>query len=178
MFVRPSCVELVRFDPARDLRRLRAWLRRPHVERWWGDPDHALAVVGRHSPATQALITVDGKPVGYLCWQIPSTEELAVAGLGALPADHVDVDILIGEADLLGRGIGPRALALLLDRLGAEGVSSVGMAAASDNQRALRAYEKAGLRLFRVFVENGVDMCYLVRSLGGNEAAHPRRVIG
>lgn len=166
-------LDLVPFEPARDLWRLRTWLRRPHVERWWGDPEQALAEAAGHAPANQALIAVDGEPVGYLCWQTPSSEELAVAGLCGLPADHVDVDILIGEAGLLGRGIGPCALALLLGRLEVEGVSSVGMAAASDNRRALRAYEKAGLRLLRVFVENGVDMCYLVRRLGGGAETEP-----
>ncbi len=90
---------------------------------------------------------------------------LGAAGLSDLPADLIDVDILIGEPDLIGHGIGPQALALLLDRLRAEGLSFVGMATAAANQRALRAYEKAGFHLFRAFQEDGQEMCYLVRSL-------------
>ncbi|UCG87570.1 MAG: GNAT family N-acetyltransferase [Gemmatimonadota bacterium] len=144
---------------------LGVWLRRQHVARWWGDPDHALAAIREHSPTTQALIAVDDRPVGYLCWQKPEPEELAAAGLNGLPADLIDVDILIGEPDLIGLGVGPRALSLLLERLRAEGVSSVGMATAADNRIALRAYEKVGFQRFQVFHEAGQEMCYLVRTL-------------
>jgi len=161
MLDRP-CVQLLPFDAHRDLPTLHIWLRRPHVARWWGDPTEALAAARDQPPTQQALIAVDGRAVGYLCWQNPPSEELAVAGLKALPLDLIDVDILIGEPDFIGRGIGPQALRLLLNRLRAEGASSVGLAASVDNQRALRAYTKAGFRLFQTFEEAGQDMCYLV----------------
>jgi len=160
-----SSVALISFDLARDLPRLRVWLDRPHVARWWGDRDEALAAIRRHAPADHALIAVDTRPVGYLCWQPPLPEELAAAGLGDLPPELIDVDILIGEPDFVGRGIGPRALTLLLDQLRAAGRTSVGLAAAVANPRARRAYEKAGFRLFRTFREAGQDYCYLIQSL-------------
>lgn len=165
MLARRSCVQLLPFDASRHLPQLRVWLHRPHVARWWGDPDHALAAVRQHSQTTHALIAVDARLVGYLCWQHPLPEELAAAGLSDLPADLIDVDILIGEPDVVGHGIGPQALSLLLDRLRAEGVLLVGIATAADNQRALRAYEKAGFHLFRGFRDAGQDMCYLLRTL-------------
>jgi aminoglycoside 6'-N-acetyltransferase len=165
MAASPASVELIPLDLARDLPLLRAWLGRPHVSRWWGGRDETLAAIRQHSPADHALIAVDTRPVGYLCWQRPLPEELAAAGLGDLPADLIDVDILIGEPDLLGRGIGPQALTLLLDRLRAAGRASVGMAAAAANPRARRAYEKAGFRVFRTFREAGQDYHYLVQSL-------------
>ena len=161
----PSAVELLPFDAAHDLHQLRTWLHRPHVARWWGDPDLALAAVRQHPPAAHALIAVDSSPVGYLCWQRPPPEELAAAGLRDLPTGLIDVDILIGEPGFIGRGFGPQALSLLLDRLRAEGRSDVGIATAAANPRALRAYEKAGFRSFRAFREDGEDMLYLVRSL-------------
>ncbi|MDH3496180.1 MAG: acetyltransferase [Gemmatimonadota bacterium] len=159
-----STVELIPLDVARDLPRLRVWLERPHVTRWWGDRDEAMAAIRQHSPTDHALIAVDARPVGYLCWQRPLPEELAAAGLSDLPADLIDVDILIGEPDSVGRGIGPQALTLLLDRLRAAGQTSVGIAAAAANPRARRAYEKAGFRLFRAFQEAGQDYHYLVQS--------------
>jgi aminoglycoside 6'-N-acetyltransferase len=158
-------VELMPFEVARDLPQLRVWLARPHVSRWWGDRDEALAAIRQHSPAAHALIAVDAHPVGYLCWQSPRSEELAAAGLSDLPADLIDVDILIGEPDFVGRGIGSQALTLLLDRLRAAGRTSVGVAAAAANPRARRAYEKAGFRFFRAFHEAGEEMHYLVQSL-------------
>jgi aminoglycoside 6'-N-acetyltransferase len=165
MSTHPSSVELVPFDVTHDLQRLSVWVHRPHVSRWWGEPDLALAAVRQHPPAAHALIAVDAAPVGYLCWQSLSPEELAVAGRTDLPAGIMDVDILIGEPDFLGRGFGPQALSLLCDRLRAEGRSEIGIAAAAANPRSLRAYEKAGFRQFREFRENGEDWCYLVRSL-------------
>ena len=159
-------VQLSSFDPTRDLSMLAAWLRRPHVAQWWGDPEQALSAVRKHSVATGALIEADARPVGYLCWQTPSQEELAAAGLGDLPGDLVDVDIMIGEPDALGRGVGPEALSQLLTRLRADGVRVVGLAAAIANRRALKAYEKAGFRPFRDFEEAGQDMRYLVRTVG------------
>ena len=160
-----SSVGLIPLDLARDLPRLQVWLDRPHVTRWWGDRDEAMVAIRQHSPADHALIAVDARPVGYLCWQRPLSEELAAAGLGDLPADLIDVDILIGEPDYVGRGIGPQALTLLLDQLRAAGRASVGMAAAAANPRARRAYEKAGFRLFRAFHEGGQHYHYLVQSL-------------
>jgi len=165
MNARPAPVELLPFDPIRHPPQLRIWLHRPHVSRWWGDPDEALTAVRRHEPAAQALIGVDARPVGYLCWQTLSPDELAAAGLGDLPADLIDVDILIGESDCLDLGIGSRALSLLLDRLRAEGHSTVGIATAVANPRARRAFEKAGFQVFRTFHEAGQDIFYLIRSL-------------
>lgn len=150
---------------------LARWLHRPHVARWWGDPEQALAAARQHPLATEAVIEVDARPVGYLCWQRPPREELATAGLSDLPDDLVDVDILIGETDALGQGVGPEALSQLMAKLRADGVQVVGLAAATANLRALRAYDKAGFRLFRDFHESGQRMRYLVQTL--NPAVQP-----
>ncbi len=161
----PSSVQLLTFDVRQHLPMLRIWLERPHVARWWGDADEALAVVREHPPARQALIVVDGRPVGYLCWQDPDPKELAAAGLAGLPAGIVDVDILIGEPDFVGRGVGPRVLRLLINRLRNDGAACVGLAAGAENPRALRAYAKAGFTLYKRFHEAGDDMCYFIHTL-------------
>ena len=160
-----SCVQLLPFDVGRDLPMLRTWLTRPHVARWWGDADQVLAVVCEHCPDHHALIAVDGKAVGYLCWQNPQPKELDTAGLTDLPADLIDVDILIGELDFIGRGVGPQTLRLLLDRLRSQGVSCVGLAADVDNRRAVRAYAKAGFQPYEWFQEEGQNMCYFIQTL-------------
>lgn len=159
-------VELRRFRPERDTALVAGWLSRTHVARWWGDPAHALAALAKHPAGTAALIVADTRPVGYLCWQSPTRAELAEAGLADLPADLVDIDILIGEPDGVGRGIGPEALRQLLGRLRGEGVRVVGMAAAVANARALRAYAKVGFRPYRDFVELGEHYRYLTCDLG------------
>jgi len=158
-------VHLAAFDPSRHLSLLAAWLHRPHVACWWGDPEQALAAVQQHPVTTEALIEVDALPVGFACWQTPSQEQLAAAGLDDLPDDLVDVDILIGDPDVLGQGVGPAALSQLLAKLRADGVRVVGLATAVANLRALGAYDKAGFRPFRDFQEAGQDMRYLVQNL-------------
>ena len=169
-------IRLSAFDPSRHLSSLEAWLRRPYVTRWWGDPEHALAAARQHSQATEALIVVNAQPVGYLCWQRPPAEDLAAAGLSDLPPGLVDVDILIGEPALLGRGIGPEALSQLLAQRRAEGAPAVGLAAAVMNRRALKAYEKAGFRIFRDFYEAGQHMRYLLTTFDGTARSGRREL--
>lgn len=158
-------VGLEGFDPQRHLELIERWLRSPHVVRWWGTPDLHLMALGRRSKDTHALIAADGRPVGYLCWQRPSREELEAAKLTDLPADLVDIDILIGEADYVGCGVGPKALALLLARLRGEGVRFAGLATSISNHAAIGAFEKAGFRFFRDFEDPDGPYKYLVAQL-------------
>ena len=162
----PIRVELAPFDETRHLQQLCKWLKEPLVARWWGDSGVVLSKLARYS-ASRALILGASQPVGFLCWQNPTPEELAATGLNDLPSDLVDIDILIGEPAHLGQDIGPRALGLLLERLAAEGCTSAGLATAFENKRARRAFEKAGFRAFRDFEEQGQRMVYLIRSLPG-----------
>jgi RimJ/RimL family protein N-acetyltransferase len=144
------------------------WLECPHVSHWWGEPKLAIAEVRQRDTSTSALILVDGVPIGFLCWQIPAHQELADAGLEDLPANLVDIDIMIGEPSALGQGFGPAALSQLLARLRDEGVPLVGMATAESNQRARRAFNKLGFRMYRAFTECGEQMRYLTRALDGD----------
>lgn len=158
-------VGLVAFSPKDDLPMVEDWLQRPHVARWWGDPEEAIAEIRKHPAPTSALILVGSTPIGYLCWQVPTHQELLDAGLADLPSILVDIDIMIGEPSALGHGLGPEALSQLLARLHDEGVQIVGMATADSNQRARRAFEKVGFRLFRAFTESGEQMRYLTKML-------------
>jgi len=156
--------ELKAFSQESDMQRLLGWLRLPHVAEWWGDAREELRANLTRSPDTNALIVEDGVPVGFLCWGRPPQSELEGAALTDLPEDLVDVDIMIGEPDALGRGVGPRALGLLLHRLKADAsVAFVGIGTAISNERAIRAYEKAGFRPFREFCDPDWGSClYMV----------------
>lgn len=122
------------------------WLRRPHVARWWGEADTALGWVPRAADGSgEAFILRGGRPVGYVRWQRVLRCDLDAAGLREVPDGAVDIDILIGEAEFTGRGIGPRALRLLLERLWRDpSIPLAGMCASAANEPALRAYERAG----------------------------------
>lgn len=160
-------VRLRPFVPPADLPRLRDWLGRPHVAAWWGPAAAAYAAAERRPADAHAIVMADGRAVGYVCWERPALADLEAAGIGALPDGLVDVDALIGEAEALGRGIGTRAGALLLERLRAvEGVTHVGVGVAVANERSVRAAARLGFRAVRAFEEPGVGPCqYLVRAV-------------
>lgn len=162
-------VALAAFDSRRDSAMLLCWLTQPHVAKWWGDPARAMGHARRCGAESHALIVVDDAPAGYLCWQEPPPGELAAAGLADLPRGLVDIDILIGKPELLGQGVGSRALEILLARLRSErAVAFAGLGTAASNTKAIRCFEKAGFRLFREFQDPEWGPCrYLVADVRG-----------
>jgi aminoglycoside 6'-N-acetyltransferase len=163
-------VELDAFDEQRHSEKLRSWLGRPHVSRWWGDPRRSLDHVMQCRPEAHAVIVADGEAAGYLCWQPLPPDERAEAGLDDLPERLADIDIFIGEPDLVGLGIGTRALELLLTRLRqGSAFSHAGVGPSLSNVPAIRAYEKAGFRSFREFDDAEWGRCrYMTCHLGSS----------
>jgi aminoglycoside 6'-N-acetyltransferase len=158
-------VELRPFVPERDVPLVAVWLEEPDARRWWGDPIVALTELVEREPETAAVVAWDGRPVGVLCWQVPTREELEDAGLADLPRDLVDVDVLIGETDARGHGVAPEALRQLCARLRGQGVRLVGMGAAKANEPALVAYVRAGFEPYRDFEEDGEGYRYFTCDL-------------
>ena len=158
-------VRLEAVAPERHRPLIERWLRSPQVARWWGIQAEFLSTLERRSSDTHALIAAGGRPVGYLCWQPASRAELEAARLTDLPENLVDVDVMIGEPDSVGCGIGPMALTLLLKRLGSEGVEVAGLATSVSNRSAIRAFEKAGFGLFRDFEGPDGPCRYMVTRL-------------
>jgi aminoglycoside 6'-N-acetyltransferase len=165
-------VELSAYVAERHADLLGSWLRQPHVAKWWGDPDEALREVSKPPAAGgEALITVDGSPVGYLRWQTPCRSDLDAAGLQDVPLDAVDIDIVVGEADWLGRGVGSSALMFLVERLVADGATTIMLATSVENRRAVRAYEKAGFTCRRQFTDTDGGTYWLMTIEAGRQAA-------
>jgi len=160
-------VTLEPFDFGRDSERLRSWLAQPQVAKGWGDAAQAMEHARLCAAESHALIVADGAPVGYVCWQEPPEDELNAAGLTDLPQGLVDIDILVGEPGERGRGLGSRALQLLIDRLSLDpSVAFAGLGTAVSNAAALRCFAKAGFRLFREFRDPEWGTChYLIRGV-------------
>ncbi len=152
-----DAVSLVPFDQGRAAL-LADWLARPHVARWFPDAGARLEWALDPPPGgANALIACGGRPVGYLSWRKVTRETLDAVGLHEIPAGSVDIDILIGEADCTGRGLGPKALALLAERLRADPtVPLAGLTPSVANLVAQRAYEKAGFRKLREYEAPGL----------------------
>ena len=132
----------IEFRPLRedDLPQLHDWLQVPCVHAWWGatsTPEETAAFYGPslrgEDPAEYSVIVVDGRDVGLF------------------EANGPQVDLLIGEEALIGRGLWPEILrAFLAGRPGAY-VALVD----EENPRAWRAFEKAGFRHAGNVVEEG-----------------------
>lgn len=143
-------VTLAPFDPKQHQVLMAHWLQQPHVQRGWGDPAKNLAEVlglGANPRAGQALIVVNDLAVGYLHWQPLTANELAEAGITFEDDRTIDIDIFIGEAVHLGRGVGPAALHLLMQRLrqNTDALRAT-LFTGVENHTAIRAYEKAGFQ--------------------------------
>jgi aminoglycoside 6'-N-acetyltransferase len=143
---------------------LRRWLAAPHVAAWYPEPeDHVEWAVNPPSSGERALIAVESQTIGYIRWQSVSREVLDSVGLHEIPAGSVDVDILIGDPEFVGRGIGPKALLVLLSQLRQRGdVPLVGLTTSVQNMSAQRAYTKVGFRILREYNPPGYGLCYLM----------------
>ena len=140
--------------PDPDLPLIERWLRQPHVRDSWGDPDANLRLL-REPPAAghwRAMIEADGRPVGLVLWQHPTRDELDLACLFDVPANVIDIDIMIGEPDAVGRGFGSAAIGLVAENALADpAVPFVIGCARLDNLASQKAFAKAGFRKDRVF---------------------------
>ncbi|HEY7018305.1 MAG TPA: GNAT family N-acetyltransferase [Gaiellaceae bacterium] len=140
---------------------LAGWLAREHVRRWWRDPvELALAkrVEGIEQDRTeQYLIVSEERPVGmiqtYLVADSPEWEAI----VGAEPG-LAGVDLLIGEEDAAGRGLGPQVLEQFTrEVVFARAETSACVATVEEaNRRSWRAFEKAGFRHVRDVEEDGL----------------------
>jgi RimJ/RimL family protein N-acetyltransferase len=155
-----------------DVELLRYWMTAPHVAMWYPEPEDHIAWAANPPPSgNRSLIAVDGRSVGYIRWQSVSREVLDSVGLYEIPAGSVDVDLLIGDLAFVGRGIGPKALLILVSQLRQRGdVPLVGLSSSVQNLFAQRAYAKAGFHILREYhVPVYGQLCLMVCNL--NEAA-------
>lgn len=134
------------------------WRQTPHVALWWNvapyeardleemkrelEEDFAL---GEHE---SLLVLLGGKPIGYA-----QTYNAGQASGDWWP-DEDDatrgLDLLIGEESLVGRGLGPKIVRAICERLFADaGVTSIIVDPHPDNLRSIRCFKKAGFKIER-----------------------------
>ncbi|MEW5981937.1 MAG: GNAT family N-acetyltransferase [Acidobacteriota bacterium] len=148
-----------------DLPLIERWLHSDHVRSTWGDPDANVRLL-RDSPADghwRALIEADGRKVGLILWQHPTRQELDEAGLTDIPESVIDIDIMVGEHNEGGRGVGSAAIRLVADAaLSDPTVPCVIAATVIDNLASQRAFAKAGFRRDREFDDVPSGRCVLL----------------
>jgi RimJ/RimL family protein N-acetyltransferase len=147
-------------EPA-DLRLLHKWLQRPHVQRWWKDRETYEEVVGHYLPSIDGtdptdlyLALLDEQPVSfvqtYLVSDYPDYAALIEVGEGV-----AGVDLLIGDEELTGQGIGSEILRRFVEEVVFAPPTTTGCVADPDvrNVASVRVFEKAGFRIVKEFVD-------------------------
>lgn len=154
-------MRLRRASPA-DLALLRRWDQQAHVRAASGGGwqwETELAVDARWRE--QLIAELDGRPVGFVQVLDPARDPHRY--WGDAPEGLRALDVWIGEASDLGRGLGTRMMQLALARCFADpGVTAVLVDPLARNTRVFPFYERLGFR----FVEQrrfGDDECRVYR---------------
>jgi RimJ/RimL family protein N-acetyltransferase len=132
---------------------IRGWLARPDIQEWWGPVAATEAEVNMALGSQHALcriIEAAGRPVGYA-----HAVDATLWG-DELPQDLEpgtwDLDLFIASEEHRGKGAGQAALALLKEEVfGSTLAVAVCVFPSVKNERAVRAYEKAGFRWQRIW---------------------------
>ena len=106
---------------------LGSWLAAPHVARWWNHEHTPEAIerdfgpsVDNIEPNEDYVVLLEGHPIGLVqCSMYRDYPEYAaeLEPLLEIPAHAVSVDYLIGDPDLIGRGLGTRMIAAFAERV-------------------------------------------------------------
>ncbi len=142
---------------------LAEWLAAPHVKAWWPEPHDLASVESRFLPVVQGpdptegfIILHDGTPVGYIqryrLDDEPEWRRTVAPAVDALDEATLDeamgIDYLIGDPNLVGRGLGSRAISSFVDDLwkSCGDIRLVVVAVQQLNPASWHALEKAGFQ--------------------------------
>jgi aminoglycoside 6'-N-acetyltransferase len=156
---------------AADRPMIEAWLREPHVARWWSDdvPDQLEefddAVAGR-DPTHVLVVEDDGAPIGWAQWYRWADSPDEAPDYGATDEDY-GIDYGIGAPSQVGRGVGTALITLLVREVRrAHPQAPILVAVATPNTASRRVLEKNGFALVGerlIESEPGDDLTALYR---------------
>jgi RimJ/RimL family protein N-acetyltransferase len=128
-----------------------------HVK-WANDPEITLTLAGQLLPKTfedqQAWYDrdskSDGTKINFLIYELATLRPIGCTDLSAI--DHFNQDawfaIFIGEKDCWGKGYATEATRLVLGYgFGPLGLHNITLSVHADNERAIRAYTRAGFQI-------------------------------
>jgi 4-hydroxy-tetrahydrodipicolinate reductase/aminoglycoside 6'-N-acetyltransferase len=142
-----------------DLGRIGAWLRLPHVARWWTPDTTAEKELAKYrlrigpgglSDTIMLTVLQDGRAIGWCQWyrwaDYPD-EEAAMAAL----AGEAGIDYAIGDPAWIGRGTGTELIAVLVAEIRRRHPGAgVLVGPDADNTASRRVLEKNGFELVEV----------------------------
>ncbi len=104
-----------------DLPAVEAWLRLPHVARWWTPDTTAEAEIAKYrervrpdsKPTTHMLmVTLDSTPIGWCQWYRWADYPAGAEAMDARDGE-IGIDYAIGDPAQVGRGVGTTLIATL-----------------------------------------------------------------
>lgn len=142
-----------------DLPAVEAWLRLPHVARWWTPDTTAGAEIAKYrqrvhqdsKSATHMLMaTLDSTPVGWCQWYRWADYPADAEAIGAHDGE-IGIDYAIGDPAHVGRGVGTTLIAALTTEMRRRHPSA-GILTDPDaaNMASRRVLEKNGFHLVAV----------------------------
>jgi aminoglycoside 6'-N-acetyltransferase len=142
-----------------DLPAVEAWLRLPHVARWWTPNTTAEAEIAKYrervrdhtKPVTHILmIIMDGAPVGWCQWYLWADYPAQGEAVGAHHGD-IGIDYAIGDPAQIGRSVGTMLIGTLVTQI-RRGHPGAGILTTPEgaNTASRRVLEKNGFHLVAV----------------------------
>lgn len=165
---------MIEFRPLErdDIPLVAEWLEREHVRAWWREPvEEAISKrvqgIEGDRPTDQYVIVVDGRDAGMIQTYLVADHPDWGAVVGDEPG-LAGVDLMIGEPDLVGRGLGPQVLAQFAREVvfARPETNAVIATVEEPNRRSWRAFEKAGFRHVRDVEEEGLPHRLMRRDRG------------
>lgn len=136
-----------------DFTQLETWMKLPHWQAWWGEPEIELGYIrdmveGRDTTRPY-IFMIDGASAGYIqYWLIKDHQNeewiAKYPWLADMPTNSVGIDLSIGEEQNLSKGLGTKVLRSFTEMVAAKGYNTMIIDPDVNNRRAIRAYEKAG----------------------------------
>ena len=142
-----------------DFALLGRWLAQPHVARWWNHENSPQAmeadfgaVIDRLDPTDVFIVSHGTRPIGLLQRYTFADNPDYVAELAPLidaPGAALCIDYLLGEPDLLGRGLGSAMIGAAVEAIWRDhpDAPSIIVPVTSANVASWRALERAGFVL-------------------------------
>lgn len=145
-----------------DVALLVRWLNDPRVGEWWEgvtvtyDEAYVQRELLPDDWVTRVIVEHDGEPIGFQQWYAldgPEEDEWRAAYGIPMSSGAYGIDQFIGESRLHGRGLGSAQVRAVSDwLLGPDGPRATFVVTdpVVENERAVRAYEKAGFERVHV----------------------------
>jgi aminoglycoside 6'-N-acetyltransferase len=140
-----------------DLPLMHRWVNTPHVSEWWDALPTLDAVAAKYTPRIRGteptcsfIVEMGARPVGYIqSYRIADYPDYA-RHLGS-DDRAVGVDLLIGEFEFVGQGVGSAVLKEFLRTVvfANEWPTECVIGPETENHRAIRSYQKVGFSYWK-----------------------------